>query len=271
MIRALLVVPLFLLSLLGARPEAPQEESSRGKLVVVGGGGTTETIQKAALLLTGKEKPNVLVLPQASGSEDRGQPSADMWQKAGAGTVVNLTDLGDRRRALREIEQADLIWFPGGSQLRLIEALVKAELVDALRERHRQGAVLGGTSAGAAAMGEIVIEGAPDPGALLSGAMQPHVGLALWPGTIVDQHFTARNRQARLLTAVLDRPDLIGVGIDERTAVVVDGRKLLVLGEGNVFVYDATAARRENVDPGVRQGALDLRMHVLREGMEWGW
>lgn len=246
-----------------------EEQLPLGKLVIVGGGGTLEPIQKAALMLTGKEQPRVLVLPQASGAENRGLPSVEMWQKAGAGTVINLGDLSDGKRARREIKQADFVWFPGGSQARLLDSLEKAELTGAIRERFRQGGVIGGTSAGAAIMGDSVIQGAPEPMAMRKGAMQPRPGLGLLPGTIVDQHFTARNRQARLLTAVLDSPDQLGVGIDERTAIVVDGKQLLVLGEGHVIVYDARDSTVETPDADARQGARNVRMHLLREGMEW--
>ena len=91
--------------------------------------------------------------------------------------------------------------------------------------------------------------------------------MGLWAGVIVDQHFVARRRNNRLLAAVLDRPRLVGVGIDEDTGVVVGPERFEVIGPGTVVVYDAREATIEEHAAGQRHGAIGLRVHVLRAGM----
>jgi cyanophycinase len=83
---------------------------------------------------------------------------------------------------------------------------------------------------------------------------------------IVDQHFVARQCFTRLLTCVLDNADFVGVGIDERTAVIVDGVRCHVMGESSVLVIDARAAQKRPSKPGEVLSASDLKMHVLRAG-----
>jgi len=240
-----------------------------GPLIVVGGGGTTPEIQRATLELCGADA-RVVVIPQASAVEDRGVASVAMWRAAGFAEVLLLDPLVPEA-ATTAIAQADLIWMPGGAQSRLVAALKEAGLDEAVRARHRAGAAVGGTSAGAAAMSEIMISGKPDPASLVAGAMPALEGLALWPAAIVDQHFTARGRESRLLTAVLDHPERIGVGIDERTAVVVTGSELAVIGEGHVIVFDARRSTVEAAKIGEAQGARNVTVHVLKPGMRFSW
>ena len=98
--------------------------------------------------------------------------------------------------------------------------------------------MVGGTSAGAAIMSRVMISEPPEPRALTGGAMRPFRGLGLWKGVIVDQHFVERDRLARLLTAVLDNPRLVGVGISERTACIVDGEEFCLTGRTAVIQLD---------------------------------
>lgn len=239
------------------------------ELVIVGGGGTTDAIVARALELARGAQTRVVVLPQASESEDRGESAARMWRDAGAAEVVNLADLSNRERAAAEIARADLVWFSGGDQSKLTAALDAANLTELVRRRSREGVTFGGTSAGAAVMSPLMITGeGRDPlTSLAPGATELVAGLGLWPGTIVDQHFVARQRNNRLLGAVLDHPDHVGFGIDERTALIVVGERVEVLGEGAVVVIDA---RRASVEPARPQGvsaARGLELHVLRSGM----
>jgi cyanophycinase len=120
-----------------------------------------------------------------------------------------------------------------------MERLNQLELVKLIRERHARGMVAGGTSAGAAVMSKVMIAGDA------SKAGEPPLiaeGLGLWPEAIVDQHFVARGREPRLRVAVKMHPELLGVGIDEGTAVLVRGNDFEVIG-GSVTVIDARSQR----------------------------
>lgn len=268
-----LVVALCLLSVFASCLSAPKRPPVRTELVIVGGGGTTPEIVARALQLARGTESYVVVLPHASEREDRGVESAQMWKDAGAAEVVNLIDLRDREAARAELERADLIWFGGGDQKLLMAALREADLIETIQRRAARGVVVGGTSAGAAVMTDVMITGeGSDRGTdelkkIAAGATIVDVGLGLLSGCIVDQHFLARQRHSRLIGAVLDHPTLLGVGIDERTAfIVVDGRAE-VLGEGGVVIYDARDAVVERTEVGQRSAARGLEMHVLRSGM----
>jgi cyanophycinase len=260
---------LFALSLV-ACTSAGHAPEARGNLVIVGGGGTGQEIIARTVALAGGAQAHVVVLPQASESADRGVDSAQMWRDAGAVDVVNLAldDVGAARRA---IEQANLIWFPGGDQNRLMADLTKAGLIELVQQRYRDGATVGGTSAGAAVMSTPMITGEGDDSMthIASEATVLAPGLGLFEGAIVDQHFVRRQRHNRLIGAVLDHPDHVGFGIDERTALVVSGGRAEVMGEGCVVVYDARHAKLEPLAAGKPSAATGMSMQVLRQGMTY--
>lgn len=235
-----------------------------GALVVVGGGGTPEAVLIEGLGLTGKADPVVVILPQASEAEDRGKASAEMFRQLGVKTVELLDPLDEG--SAQHIARADFIWFPGGDQDRLFQNLNAAGLVRPIQDRNRAGAVVGGTSAGAAIMSLVMISGPPEPRALLGMAMKPLRGLGLWPSVIVDQHFVERDRYGRLLTAVLDHPRQVGIGISEGTACIVQGSRFEVRGKGQVLVVDARKAEVPRFKEGEMQHATGLSMQVLRAG-----
>ncbi len=152
-----------------------------------------------------------------------------------------------------------------------MEALRNAKLVELIQTRHRKGLPIGGTSAGAAVMSQEMITDTPKVAVLLPGNTPLGEGLGLTPRLIVDQHFIARGRLARLLGAVLDHPDLLGVGIDEGTAIVIRGSRFEVLGRGSVIVIDARNATNRSLKTGQLQTAADLRLHVFRSGDFFEW
>lgn len=261
-----LIVPFVIV--LGAALEAQRVGAVKtpGALVAVGGGGTSEVVLARALEKAGGSAARVVVLPQASERADAGEDSVEMWRAAGAreATLVRLDESEEARRAIRA---ADLIWMPGGDQVRLLAALEQAGLVEELRARHASGAVVGGTSAGAAVLSERMITGNADLERIAAGATETVPGLDLWHGVIVDQHALLRQRLNRLIAAVLDHPGLVGVAVDERTAVIVEGRRFEVLGESAVVVVDARRARVSELVPGEPSAGTDLALHVLRAGM----
>jgi len=246
-----------------------QEQTPRGHLVIVGGGGTPLDVRQAALELCG-ERRRVVVFPQASRLTDRGADAPALWKEAGA-TVVEVLDPIEPDAARAAVAAADLVWLPGGDQSRLQAALDAAGLIEPIRARYREGAVVAGTSAGAAVMGAWMLTGKAELEAVKVGTTELVAGLGLWPEAIVDQHFLARRRNNRLLGAVLDKPGLLGVGIDERTAVIVSAGELRVLGEGGVLVYDARQAEVAEAEPGALRAAQGLQLHVLRAGSRFTW
>ncbi len=246
----------------GAGLEPPP---SAGPILAFGGGSTPASVYKAALRKMGGFDARVVVIPWSTKGKRRGQKDTAEWTEAGARNVVNAGPLKGAE-AREAVSKADIIWLGGGAQLRLMEALRKTHLVDAIVARHRSGALVGGTSAGAAALSKLMISGQPKPEPLRKGAMKAYEGLGLLPSIIIDQHFVRWKRNNRLITAVLDHPTYVGVGIDEDTGVFVHQRQLEVVGEGTIHIYDARAA---TIREGKEQAAEGITLHVLRAGMKW--
>jgi cyanophycinase len=230
---AMRMLPLLAAVLLGAEGDAPQ-----GRLIVLGGGPTSVEIRTKMLELAGGLKAHILIVPQASPDPAAGEITAKLWRDIGA-AEVNVLDLSDPDKAVASVEWADLIWMRGGNQVRLMDQLVKTPVPDAMRSKLRKGAIIAGTSAGAAVMSSLMIAGSAGPRGTPEGAVpRTAQGLGFWPDVIVDQHFLKRDRLERLKRAVHDHPDMVGIGIDELGAVMVSGREFEVI-TGSVVVLDA--------------------------------
>jgi cyanophycinase len=240
---------------------------SPGAIVAVGGGGTTHKIVSRTLELAGGRAAVVVVLPQSSELPEAGDSSVKMWLDAGAKSARKL-DFKDPS-ARGALEAATLIWIPGGDQNRFMKAIGGTGLDDVIRARQRAGTVVGGTSAGAAVLSELMITGEADLKSLTAGKTELAKGLALWPAGIFDQHFLQRQRHNRLLSAVLDHPQMIGVGIDEATAVIVREGTLEVIGQSAVVILDPRRAKIESAAAGAVVAASGVVTSVLREGMTY--
>jgi cyanophycinase len=243
-----------------------QSASPQGHLVVVGGGGVPDVVLQRALSLAGAPSARVVIFPQASEEADTGDVSVAMWKKAGA-TDVRWLNLKDPAADVRAVNAATLIWFPGGDQNNLMKALAGTAVPDAIRARYAAGAVVGGTSAGAAVMSPIMLTGDADLQSITVGATKTAPGLGLWPGVIVDQHFLKRQRHSRTISVVMEHPDHVGIAIDERTAAIVSGSRFDVVGESSVVVFDARKAVIEPRTPGQLAAGRGIVMHVLTSGM----
>ena len=235
-----------------------------GPLVIVGGGGTPVAVNQHFVKLAGGEAARIAVLPQASSRANRGQSSVKMFSELGAKAFI--VELKNPKAVRERLDEATAIWFSGGSQAALYKALEKAGLVKYIRERHARGLPIAGTSAGAAVMSTVMIPRMPDKPSLRAGNTPTTPGLGLAPGLIIDQHFIARRRLNRLLSAVLDHPGHLGVGIGEATAIIVRGKRFTVMGENSVIVIDPRAAKLAKPAKGKLQSANSLKMHVLKAG-----
>jgi cyanophycinase len=238
---------LILALILSAAPCFAVEAQSppKGHLLVVGGGTIPDEVIQRSVQLAGGQSASVAIFPQASELRDTGPNAVDAWKKAGAGRAAAVS-LTDHAAAIRAVEEATLIWFPGGDQNRLMKAFAETGVPEAIRRRYREGATVGGTSAGAAVMSGIMITGDADLQSITAGATKTSEGLGLWPEVIFDQHFLKRQRQNRLMSLVLENPQRVGIGIDEQTAVLVSESRFEVIGRSSVVVIDA---RKAQVNP----------------------
>lgn len=286
--RAMRIAAAVLLAAAACAPMAgpaagPAAEGVRGHLLIVGGGRQPpELVARFVELAGGAGRARIAVLPMASGEpEASGREKAEELRGLGAETfVLHLTrEQAMTDSAARLLDGATGIWFTGGDQSRVTPVLRGSPVLEAIRARWRAGAVVGGTSAGAAVMPDSMLTGNQfRPGVDTAGyyedeypsiarrTIQVVPGLGFVPGTIIDQHFIRRERHNRLLAAVLERPALIGAGIDESTAIEVgpDGR-WTVRGAGAVVIYDARRSRITSTGAPVL-GAVEVRMQLLPPG-----
>jgi cyanophycinase len=128
------------------------------------------------------------------------------------------------------------VWFPGGRQWRLADAYLGTRVHEELRALLARGGVIGGTSAGATIQGSYLARGDTRSNTIMMG---DHVeGMAFLRNVAIDQHLLRRNRQFDLIEIVQAHPELLGIGIDENTAIVVRGDRFEVMGAGCVAIYD---------------------------------
>ncbi len=166
----------------------------------------------------------------------------EFWTRCGVASVEVLTattrEQANTPAVAEALSKATAVWIGGGNQVRLADTYVDTQVEDQLRALLDRGGVVGGVSAGAAIMTRVMIAGGHDP-----VIEQP--GFDLLPDAVIDQHFFRRNRTQRLLAVLSRHPDLIGVGIDEHTAVVVQLRRghWSVIGQSYVMVCLPTEDR----------------------------
>ena len=251
-----------------------------GKLFAIGGAEAKlrrRTVLGAFVTAAGGADARIAVVSSAS---SLGVEVVEVYQAVfsslGAREVISLRpeSRAQARKAdlVEPLDEVSAIFMTGGNQLKLGSFITGTPFGDAIRDAHRRGAVVGGTSAGASILAEHMIAfgaGGSTPKQRMS---QLSVGLGLLPGVIIDQHFEQRNRYGRLLSLVAQSPSLLGIGVDEDTAAVIDnGSRLEVIGRGAVTVVDgqdvvsnAFAAKRTS--PLLISGAV---LHVLPAGSQF--
>ena len=145
----------------------------------------------------------------------------------------------DDRRTIEQVNDATGIFMTGGNQLRLSSVIGGTGLGRALIERHRHGAIVAGTSAGASAISSHMVAFGTSGASPKQRMTQMSAGLGLLPGVVIDQHFEQRNRFGRLMALIAQSPALLGIGVDEDTAALVTPTGVLeVIGKGSVTILD---------------------------------
>jgi cyanophycinase len=257
-------------------------DAPKGSLLIVGGGPQPDAlVQRFVDLAGGAGKARIVVFAMASEDGlEGGEEKAEDLRKLGAHAInVYIThEQANQDSIVHLLDDATGIWFGGGDQSRLTRALGGTKVEKAIHTRYAAGAVVGGTSAGAAVMSTPMITGDErNPGGARPDTTDPFKtiardniitseGFGLIDGAIVDQHFLRRKRHNRLVSAVLEHPKLLGVGIDESTALLVQPDGVWhVLGASDVVIYDARKAAITPAGAPVL-GATGIAMHVLPAG-----
>ena len=258
---------------------ATAQTGRRGPLFIVGGGNQPTTLVQEFVKLASTSRPaHIVVFGMASvNGLTGGEAKAEDFRKLGA-RAQNMwvtRAQADLDSVVRLLDSATGVWFGGGDQNRLLAALRGSKLEKAIYARHAAGAVVGGTSAGAAVISTVMITGTELlPGRdtteawtrIKRGSVQTDTGLTFLPDVIVDQHFLRRKRQNRLLSLVLADAPHLGAGIDEGTALIIEPSGLWrIMGASAVLIVDARDATRTGATEAVL-GASGIRMHLLPDG-----
>jgi cyanophycinase len=172
---------------------------------------------------------------------------------------------------LEMVDNASVVYFTGGDQLKLASKLGGTPMLNRIHRLYEErGGVVAGTSAGASALGAtMLVSHATESSHKVESSFFMARGLGLVPDLVIDQHFAQRARIERLVGAVAEDPGVLGIGIDEDTAVIVESRTLRIIGSGAVYVADGQGITYTNVSertPDRTLSLFDLRLHVLSNG-----
>lgn len=250
-------------------------EASAGPLIVIGGHEDKDGDRVILRAVAERLQGGKLVLATIASHQPDGYLKS--YQKAfadlGVTEVVELyvNDRGETHDEdkLSVFDGAAGVFFSGGDQLRIASQIGDTPIEKRVRAIHQAGGVIAGTSAGASVMSETMLVGGTSSESYRIGDLNMAPGLGLIRDAIIDQHFAERGRIGRLLGAVAHNPRILGVGIDEDTAILVEGRCFIVLGSGAVYVVDAQNVTQSNIAEARSASALsihDVRMHVLASG-----
>jgi cyanophycinase len=244
-----------------------------GTLILIGGGATPtgEPISSFLELAGAREGAPVVGFTTASSQV---AVARDMWladlTNAGATDVtipmVESREDASSREIVERVQKARGIFLGGGDQVKLVSCLSGTPLAEAIRDAYLDGAIICGTSAGAAALTKTTLAGneVDDEGKLVEQYIGPGLGL-LGYHTLIDTHFTQRRRLYRLFVAIAEFPALMGLGIDEDTALIVKREIGTVVGKGGVTFVDGSSVRYNNA-PDVTKGP-ELTISSLRVGI----
>ncbi len=256
----------------------PEGIEGRGRLIIIGGheeheGDRIILSEVARHVRNGRLVLATIASHEPDGYLERYQASfADL----SVGEVVELY-VEDRHEALqpeklKALEGVNAVFFSGGDQLRITSQIGDTPIYERIHEIFSKGGLIAGTSAGATAMADTMLVKGQSAASFRIGDVRMAPGLGLLPNVIIDQHFAERGRIGRLIGAVAQNPRMLGIGIDENTAIVYEGGQFTVLGAGGVYVVDGRDVSHSNVVDEARDRTLstfDVRLHVLSMGDEY--
>ncbi len=255
----------------------PFKVSAKGALVAIGGAEdktSRAVILRRVLSLSESDTPVVGVITTASSFpdavfEDYGRVFAEI----GAVEVLDIR-IRDRKDSESDvftdmIRRSDVIFISGGDQMRLTNILGATEALSIIRSRREEGAVVAGTSAGAACQSQTMVYGGPADDSLRKGAVKMSAGFGLVKGVVMDTHFLERGRFSRLMEVGATNPEHLGVGLGEDAAVLFDGDLIRAFGPGHVILVDSSQITGSNVfdlEDGEAVTVSNVIMHALVDG-----
>lgn len=254
-----------------------QFSQTKGKLVIVGGVQTTEIVKKF-VELAGGTNAKIIVIPNAGSEPERwSKVQVEEFEEFGAKAdyLLFTRETADDRVNLDKMDWANAVFFLGGDQSDLTRDMLGTKLLEKVFDIYNNGGVVGGSSAGAAVMSEVMITGnelvnKDSNDAFITiekGNVEVKQGFGFLKNSIVDQHFLKRKRHNRTISALIEHPHLFGIAIDESTGIIVyPDETFEVIGSYQVLVYDLTSAKDIREDKNGNLGITDMKLQVLIAG-----
>jgi cyanophycinase len=249
---------LFIISFYGLYGQDAGKDSisigpKKGTLFIAGGNIESDSLIMAFIQLAGGNDAPIVVIPTAELTSEEYKESAGgagRMRRLGATNVTVLHTMNKKTANsdsfTTPLINAKAVWFGGGRQWRLVDAYKDTKTEKMFWDVLERNGVIGGTSAGATIQGSYLARGDTKNNQVMMGDHQE--GFGFFKNVAIDQHVMARNRQFDMFDILKNRPELLGIGIDENTAIVVRGNQFEVIGESYVIVYDGTFWSREGSD-----------------------
>jgi len=289
--KCLLLLP-FLLIFACANPDQKQESSvkqspssnpAKGSLFIIGGGELTPGLMLSMVSLSGCDTAGVaLILPMSSIEPD----SSYLYMLDNIGhlcknkpEMLMLDSRNTNEPGIAErIAGASLIYLSGGDQSRFMQRIEGSVVAEEIRKAYMNGSMIAGTSAGAALMSKYMITGdqklVPQYEGTYSFLRSENAiyteGLGLLENVIIDQHFVVRSRYNRLISALYEKPGLLGMGIDESTAAFIKSDSMKLYGESQVLLFEALSSM-ENKDGRIATDSLLIRIFTPGQKTLFKW
>ena len=254
-----------------------QFSQTKGNLVIVGGVQTTEIVKKF-VELAGGTNAKIIVIPNAGSNPVKwSKVQVEEFEEFGAKAdyLLFTRETADDKSNLEKMDWANAVFFLGGDQSDLTRDMLGTKLLEKVFDIYNKGGVVGGSSAGAAVMSEVMITGnelvnKDSNDAFITiekGNVEVKQGFGFLKNSIVDQHFLKRKRHNRTISALIEHPHLFGIAIDESTGIIVyPDETFEVIGSYQVLVYDPTSAKDIREDKSGNLGITDMKLQVLIAG-----
>ena len=243
---------------------------AKGTLLVIGGSASDIFYEKFMGLVGGADAP-IVVIPTAITSDSITAEDLDRFKNSfieKGFKQVTVLHTRDREEAnskdfVKPIKNAAGVWFSGGRQWRHADSYLNTRTHKAFFELLERGGVIAGSSAGATIQGSYLARGDTRKNTIMMGDHEE--GLGFMTNVAIDQHLFARNRQFDMFEILENRPELLGIGLDEDTGIIVEGNQFTVFGNSYVAIYDGTrwSAERDTINK-LPAGSRDF--YLLSEG-----
>ena len=250
-------------------------KKAKGHLIIIGGhedkDGDRAILQEVCQKASGGKGRLVIITVATQLPEEAAHEYVSVFKELGV-KEIEVLDIRQREEAyddarVQKLVGAQVVFFTGGDQLRITSQIGDSPIYRSMKEIFAAGGTIAGTSAGAAALPETMLISGPSDEFNEISALGMAPGLALIENVVIDTHFAERGRMGRLIGAVAQNPRNLGLGIDEDTAIVVEGdESFRVIGSGAVYVVDGAGVSWSSLSEQNPEGILcvyDLKVHVL--------